>query len=92
MQKIVDINTKRPLQDEYGASESEENTDRNKNKQRAGKGEEGEIHVKVGNGVNSTDDDENYSDVADCLLLHFSFLQVSSRKSLNIWWILLYSQ
>ena len=71
MCKKIHINTKRTLQDEDGASKSEEKTDINKNKKRAGKGEEGEVHVKVGNGVNSPGNDERYSDVAKFLFLHF---------------------
>ena len=48
--------------------------------------------MKVRNGVNSTCDDERYSDVAEFLFLNFSFLQASSRKSLYLWWILLVNQ
>ena len=46
----------------------------------------------MGNEVKSTGNDENYSDVAKFLFLHFSFLQLSSWKSLYLWWILLGNQ
>ena len=70
MQIKLHINTRRPLQDEDSAYESEEKNDSNKNNKRFGKGEEVEVHVKVGNWVNSTGDDESYSDVANFLFIH----------------------
>ena len=43
----------------------------------------------VGNRENRTGNDKIYSYVAKFSFLHLSFLCVSSRKSLNLWWILL---
>ena len=53
------------------------------------KGEGGDVHVTVGNRRNGTGDNNSYSDVAKFLFLDLSFLQGSSRKSLNPWCTLL---